>query len=236
MINASKWPWSVHGYVESVFPNNVRCRGTGTLITKSHFLTAAHCLLYVNESKQTFYPSQITFYADFDSRRKLAIRADSETFYMHPAYLEKDTNYDFALVDLGKDIGSYTGWASVETVEDTDFDQKIVNVTGYPAQKTVLDILLGRHTERMYTMSGPVVSTEKHKIYYNLDTSGGQSGAGVWYMNEEDLVNVVGIHIMGRSKVMGNAGVRLSLENITLINDWLLQANAMAPETLNNAA
>lgn len=153
--------------------------------------------------------------------KKVAIKAISDAIYTHPSYLENDSNFDFALVALKEDVGSYTGWASLRVLDDETLDRKRVNVSGYPAQKTVFDVLLGRHTEFMYTMEGPIVATEKHKIFYNIDTSGGQSGSGVWYLDEENLVSCIGIHIMGRSKVMGNSGIRINQENFNLILNWI---------------
>lgn len=194
----------MHGYVESLFEDDILMRGTGTLISDRNFLTAAHCLRYMDRKGRVFLPKRVTFYADLGDQ-KISIKANSKAIYIHPAYLENDMNFDFSLVGLEADIGSYTGWSSLRVLSDVQLDGKPVNVTGYPAQKTVWDILLGRHTERLYTMEGPIVASEKHRIFYDIDTSGGQSGSGVWYMDEEDLVSCVGVHTMGRSRVVGNA-------------------------------
>ena len=72
----------------------------------------------------------------------------------------------------------------------------------------------------MYTMEGAVELVKKHKFYYKLDTSGGQSGSGVWTLDKNGNVLCVGIHVTG-SKLEGNGAVRVNEENLETITYWL---------------
>ncbi len=69
-------------------------RGTGTLISDSSFLTAAHCLRYMDRKGRAFLPQRVTFYADLGDK-KIAIKANSKAIYFHPSYLENDMNSDY---------------------------------------------------------------------------------------------------------------------------------------------
>ena len=71
----------------------------------------------------------------------------------------------------------------------------------------------------MYTSYGPIKFVDNHIIRYQIDTSGGQSGAGVWVLNENDVVECCGIHVMG-SKLEGNGAIRINDENFETIQEW----------------
>lgn len=71
-------------------------------------------------------------------------------------------------------------------------------------------------------MQGPIVLPRKHKIYYHIDTSGGQSGSGVWILNPEEIVQCLAVHTTGRApREEGNGAVRINEENYGIITDWL---------------
>ena len=82
--------------------------------------------------------------------------------------------------------------------------------------------MLNLPSYRMFSMEGPIVSVKKHKIYYHIDTSGGQSGAGVWMLNSDGIVQCLAIHTTGRGpKEEGNGSVRINKENFSIIEDWI---------------
>ena len=71
----------------------------------------------------------------------------------------------------------------------------------------------------MYTMEGPIKTITPHRIFYPIDTSGGQSGSGVWIVNQEGLVECVGVHTTG-DKILGNGAVRINEENFNVLLEW----------------
>lgn len=113
------------------------------------------------------------------------------------------------------------GWASLRVYDDQGLKQKIVNISGYPGTKGFFNNLLSLPSYEMYTMEGQIVSAKKHKIYYHLDTSGGQSGSGVWVLNN-GILECLGIHTTGKSpREEGNGAVRINEENFHSIIDWM---------------
>lgn len=72
----------------------------------------------------------------------------------------------------------------------------------------------------MYTMEGPIKVVTAKRLFYVVDTSGGQSGSGVWVTNPDGLVECIGIHTTG-DKLLGNGATRITEENFNLIRDWL---------------
>jgi len=185
-------------------------------------MTAAHCLYAKNKKGKLEPPIEISFTTGLRRDGRYAWRSLGKHFKAHPVYIENDEEeaYDFAVIKLEENIGKQAGWASLGVVDSETLKNITVNITGYPGQKGFMDVLLRRPTYEMYTMSGPIVSVKGHKIYYSIDTSGGQSGAGVWVMNENDEPQCIAIHTTG-SKLEGNGGIRINDANFNLINEWI---------------
>lgn len=81
----------------------------------------------------------------------------------------------------------------------------------------------------MYTMKGPIETVDKHSLRYFIDTSGGQSGAGIWAFNSEGIIECYGIHVSG-SKIEGNRGIRINDENFDTLSDWLAKFESNEPK------
>jgi V8-like Glu-specific endopeptidase len=209
------FPWVVHGMVEAVFPGYGIYRGTGTMIGPDCFITAAHCL-YMEKR----YASEITFRIGIHHQVPL-IEATSDIFYVHPRYLEDENHgYDIGMVKIDKPLGQLFGYASLTTYSIHDLYGMSVNVTGYPGSRKFTELLLRKPSYDLYTMEGSIVSVNDHKFFYNLDTSGGQSAAGVWREAEDEVVECIEVHTTG-SKVEGNGAVRFSQENSPILLQWL---------------
>jgi V8-like Glu-specific endopeptidase len=143
---------------------------------------------------------------------------------VHPKYLQNHGNYDFGIVHLDQDIGTKMGFASLNVASDLDLNNRIVNITGYPGSMGALRHLLGKEALEMYSASGPIVYFDEDMFRYHIDTSGGQSGAGVWGLDSENFVECYGIHVLG-SKVQGNGAIRINSGNFETIKNWLEEFN-----------
>lgn len=149
-------------------------------------------------------------------------KLDGIKLYLHEDYpKEEDEQYDFGIVKLNENIGNKVGWASLAALDHDELESMEVNVTGYPLSKTPFSVAFHIPSYNMYTMSGPIKKISKHKIYYDIDTSGGQSGSGVWRMNSEGQIECIGVHTTGGSRLEGNGAVRINQENLSIISEWL---------------
>lgn len=104
----------------------------------------------------------------------------------------RDMRQDWGLLKLDCTVGTTTGWfgsscrsSSIEGVE--------VTVRGYPGDKL----------STMWSSSGPIAKSDANRIYYDIDTFGGQSGSPVF--TAENVIQGVHTH-------SGNSGTRMSLE------------------------
>ena len=134
--------------------------------------------------------------------------------YTLTEWIEKENqNFDVALITFAHSIGLNIGWASMLADKDAFFVQKEeVHVTGYPGDKGL---------NQLWTMSYRVKKFESDRIFYDMDTYGGQSGGSVWVKREE-YPYAIGVHTLGEGKLNeGNSGVRLSHEKLETIQGWI---------------
>ncbi|MBA3814806.1 MAG: trypsin-like serine protease [Alphaproteobacteria bacterium] len=217
IFDSHKSPWVINAQLIATFPTGARSRGTATLINKNCLVTAGHCL-YDNDEGGYATNVELVF-GRYDNR--FLIKSISNQFIVHPEYVKNDENFDFSLINLKDDIGNKLGWASIKVFDDKELDKKRVNISGYPGTKGFFNTLLDRPSYRMYTMEGTILSVKKHKIYYDVDTSGGQSGSAVWALDLNGIPQCLAIHTTGKSsRVEGNGAVRMNEENFNILMDW----------------
>lgn len=114
------------------------------------------------------------------------------------------------------------GWFAIDALGDGELARRKVNVSGYPGKP-------GFGKEQWFHSNG-VLHTTQRRIFYDVDTSGGQSGAPVWiYPDDSDTPLVVAIYAYGvggtpaNLQIEANSAPRVTTDVLALIKGWVQQ-------------
>ncbi|OJW49683.1 MAG: hypothetical protein BGO67_04060 [Alphaproteobacteria bacterium 41-28] len=207
-----EYPWCAHGHMVMDYGGSYYI-GSGTLIGEKYVITAAHNLY---DRKSCSIPLSIKFYPGMKGRKTPYV-SEAEYIIFHSRYKNLTNNQvkddDLGIIKLKNPLGKETGYLGLKVLSDTDLDDIMINITGYPG-----DYASGT---LMYTMSGPVKLITSERIYYDIDTAPGQSGSGIW-ISEDGEYWIIGVHTYGDNEGKElNSGTRLNLTKARLVKQWM---------------
>lgn len=204
------YPNYLNGFLITEFSNGIYQRGSGLLIGNKYGLTAKHCFFYLNE-KEAKSGDFLLGATSNSTLKKTTIKK-----------WKAHDSLDVAVFEVDRPVGEDIGWASLREltmteVMDSPFE---VSVTGYPAYKRFLSYYRKQEKD-MFTMSGPILKIMDSSIYYDVDTSGGQSGSGITKF-ENNTLESYGVHTNGtKNPVDGNEGVRIDSDLLSFIEKFI---------------
>ena len=212
VTNPSASPWRMICSLEITAADGEAYIGTGWIAGPRLIMTAGHCVFEKNSMQG--WANSIKVYPGRSISTDPKTCFISTQFKAPDQWVKKgDENYDYGAIILDSDIGLNYGYFSSSTYADADLMTHMVNISGYPASRVGETQL--HHKNRINSVS-PM------KIYYDVDTEGGQSGSPVWlYEDSSEKPVVIGIHSYGAGVVtVGNSGVRINEEIIDFIEKW----------------
>lgn len=189
---------SVNGVVRFHYKNSQN-GFTGFVVDSHTILTAAHC---VSQRYDAAVPSSsytIEFYDENGVVNKNITATPVEyhvpyQFMYNYVNTDFDLNmYDYALITVKEDLSDYICFnlgVARNNIRSKDPD---VYVTGYS------NTHLAPHPEFMglrTTAFGKLISVNSYNFSYNTDTTGGDSGAPIYIINN-NIKTVIGIHTNG---------------------------------------
>jgi glutamyl endopeptidase len=203
----SGYPYTAQCKLFITFPDGEQFIGSGTLIGPQHVLTAGHCAW---SSEHGGWAGSIEVVPGLRGSYKPFGSAWADNLRSYRSYTEAgDANHDFALITLDRAIGNSAGWLGYaywpEIVGYT------ANIAGYPG-----DLEDGAYP---YYGSGPIDKADDYQVYYRIDTYGGQSGSGVYSIEQNGGRYVFAVHTWGNSET--NGGTRIDGTKFDSIQAWL---------------
>lgn len=191
--------------------------GTGWFVGPRTLLTAGHCVY----STQFFggWASSIEISpgrngAEFPFRTVQSTRFSSVNRWVEA----QDPDFDIGCIHLEDPLGDEVGWFGVGALAPEELEGFLVNVSGYPGDR-------GGGTEQ-YHHKNRILRVTERRLFYDVDTFGGQSGAPVW-IHETDTAPplAVGIHAYGVGGAVGgleaNSAPRVIPEVLDQIRTWV---------------
>lgn len=201
--------------------------GTGWLVGPRTLLTAGHCV-YSRE-----------FFGGWAARIEVSPGRNGVDFpfgtiiSQHFRSIDRwtsgeDPDFDIGCIRLEDPIGNQVGWFSVAALPPAELDDYLVNVSGYPGDR-------GAGTE-LYHHKNRVLHVTDRRMFYDVDTYGGQSGAPVWIHESGGSPPLaVGIHAYGVGAsvngLVANSAPRIIPETLEQIREWVI-ADGGWPEQL----
>ncbi|OJX11169.1 MAG: hypothetical protein BGO77_03925 [Caedibacter sp. 37-49] len=211
-----KDPYNYHFFLEMIYynigPNKTSkiYYGSAILIANNLLLTAAHNLFDLLDGG---YPDELRCYGACHLNKVLAEsivfpKKDDSSVFVPKAYQEKlDPASDIALVIFTSEVAAKIATSGLKfalpvSLPSTFFKGKKFNITGYPGVRSA------------YSHEGDVLGeVESNRIKYDIDTTKGQSGSGIWFLHKDHGVVCVGTHTSaGQDAQPFNLGVLINEE------------------------
>jgi len=176
------------------FPASARCRlalefidgytsnGSGHVIGRKYIITAGH-VMYSHD--HFGWATKITAFCGQDGNTKPF--GGTVATYMRTTQGwvdDEDDDVDYGLLTMDSNIGDQTGTFGYASLSDDTLDSTYAWVAGYPADKS---------WGTQWLDGGNVQNYSSDHVFYNIDTYGGDSGAGVT-MHHDDGRYVFAVH------------------------------------------
>lgn len=211
-------PWRMICALELSTQDGQMFVGTGWLAGPRTIVTAGHCVY--DQSTGGWMQSILVSPGRNGHDRPFEAITANRFSSVDRWITNHDPDYDMGCIHLDQPIGERLGWFSVGLLPDDELMRQMVNVSGYPADR-------GFGTEQ-YFHANRVLDVSPRRVYYDVDTYGGQSGSPVWIQGADgEAPIVIGIHAYGvdperRTRgVEANSAPRIIPESFAVIKEWL---------------
>jgi glutamyl endopeptidase len=224
ITDADKYPWRMIAALRLIPrpPFTSAYIGTGWFIGPKTLVTAGHCVY-----SQTDFGGWIGTIEVSPGRRgsNFPFGTAKATRFSALTVWQTTSNPDFDIgcIHLDEPLGNTVGFFKLASLDDAQLEHALLNISGYPRDRDS-----GR---RQYFHANRALKTSARRIYYDIDTYGGQSGSPVWMQEAQGTEPIaVGVHAYGTGGtaqslgITANSGPRLVPEVIATIQEWLAAA------------
>jgi glutamyl endopeptidase len=216
-------PWRMICALEIESQSGAAFVGTGWFAGPRTVITAGHCVF--DPVELGGWAKKITVIPGRNVDKKPFQSASSSSFSSTDRWQEsQDADFDYGVIHLSSDLGASVGSFSVGVLPDTALKNRLVNVSGYPFEPG--------EGKAQYFHANRVKALTGRRLFYDIDTMGGQSGSPVWaYEEGSDVPVVVAIHAYGvggvpaNLNVVANSGPRVLPEVLEVIRGWIARGN-----------
>ena len=184
--------------------------GTAWFIGPKTLATAGHCVFMQNDGG--WAKSIEVVPARFGGKSPFG-KPVSKRFSSVDGWVEQASrDFDYGVIHLDDDdAGQKVGNFDVQSFADGLFNNVVLKVSGYPADR--------ERAQFQYFHERPIQRLTETRLFYDIDTFGGQSGSPIWEDTEEFGVVAVGIHTTGG--ISSNSGTRINDHVIDNLISWV---------------
>lgn len=201
ITNTGVYPWRVHASLLITARDSSRWIGTGWFIGPHTLATAGH-VVYIKNSGVPGRDGWVQSIQVMPGRNGTTLpygTVTSTAFRSVTGWTSSgDPNYDYGAIILPNNLGSQTGWFGFGAYSDATLVASTVNISGYPGDKP---------TGTQWYHFNKVASVGPRKVYYDIDTYGGQSGSAVYRIVDGARYGTA-VHAYGGANT--NSGTRIT--------------------------
>lgn len=199
--DTGSYPWRVHASLLITAADNSMWIGTGWFIGPHTLMTAGH-VVYIKNSGVPGRDGWVKNIQVMPGRNGSSLPFGSATSTNFRSVLgwtrDGSENFDYGAIILSSNLGNNTGWLGFGVYPDATLLASVGNISGYPGDKP---------SGTQWYDSRRLSSVNSLKVYYDIDTAGGQSGSAV-YRIVDGARYAVAIHAYGGATT--NSGTRIT--------------------------
>lgn len=193
------YPYSAIAYMEVQARCGCDWTASGFMVSRNCLMTGAHCVACLDHGETA---NRITLYFGYKSEKNYLLKYNGATTYWYGSDFRSEsgnyhTAWDYAYVQLEKDVGDTTGWFGLTALDDDALDNSVYEVAGY------------RHGS-IKTSDGVASVFTDLLIHHSGDTESGYSGCPI-FTND---YYVVAINIAHNETREHNIGRRITRDLI----------------------
>jgi len=200
ITNTSVYPWRAHASLLITAADNSHWIGTGWFIGPHTLMTAGH----VVHIKNSGVPGRDGWVKSIDvmpGRNGSSLpygKVTSKNFRSVIGWTSSgDENFDYGAIIIPTELGNTTGWFGFGVYSDADLKASVGNISGYPGDTPAGTQWYDAHQ---------IDSVNARKVYYDIDTFGGQSGSACYRIINGGRYGIA-IHAYGGAST--NSGTRI---------------------------
>lgn len=202
ITNAAVYPWRAHASLLITAADNSQWIGTGWFIGPHTLMTAGH-VVYIKNSGVAGRDGWVRQIRVMPGRNGNSLpygSVISNNFRSVTGWTSSgDENSDYGAIITPTNLGNTVGSFGFGVYSDADLMASTGNISGYPGDKPAGTQWYDAHK---------IASVNSRKVYYDIDTYGGQSGSAVYRILNGGRYGIA-IHAYGGAAT--NSGTRIVL-------------------------
>jgi len=207
----TKYAWRANASLLITARDGSQWIGTGWFIGPRTLVTAGHCVCIKGSgaADREGWVKNIQVIPGRNQSSAPYGAATSTVFWSVKGWVEAgDENYDYAVLLVPTPIGKQTGWFGFGVFDDPTLTASMANIAGYPGDKPSGTLWWDAHQ---------IASVNPTKVFYDIDSFGGQSGASVYMIRDQKRI-AVAVHAYGGP--VTNSGTRISPPVFQNLKNW----------------
>jgi glutamyl endopeptidase len=168
------YPWRAHASLLITARDGSMWIGTGWFIGPHTLMTAGH-VVYIKNSGVTGRDGFVRSIKVMPGRNGTTLPYGSVTSSnlrtVQGWATNGDEEHDYGAIILDTDLGATTGWFGFGVYSNATLTASVGNISGYPGDKP---------DGTQWYAARRIASVAARKVYYDIDTFGGQSGSAVY--------------------------------------------------------